>query len=219
MKKILPVIFLSTLLINLLGCSTLHKINIFKSKNQMLEVLPPYSGLKAGVVIADFEVKSTKITNEAAGQLRLMLIKMLTDSNRFTVIESNTLNKDKSLNLIITASVVDFEPQASGGSGGVGGGGGAGSGALGGLLGDTLNKAHIALDMRVVDAATSEVIASTKVLGQATEAGTLIAGGELENYKALAIYAHTPMEKAIRLCLMESARYIVQKVPSKYYKY
>jgi len=35
----------------------------------------------------------------------------------------------------------------------------------------------------------------------------------------LGAYANTPMEKAIRICIIEAVRYIAQVIPANYYKY
>ncbi|MDD5255243.1 MAG: CsgG/HfaB family protein, partial [Candidatus Omnitrophica bacterium] len=178
--------------------------------------------------------------------LREMLVTALINSNRFSVLERQVLSavmqeqelsssgagdpsaggptrgKIKTAELIITAAVTEFEPQASGGKAGIGGGGGVGSGVLGGLLGAALNKAHMALDIRIVDTSTSEVLAATRVQGQASD----IAGGFMMGFMGnwalgggLSAYANTPMEKAIRICIIEAVRYISQVVPANYYKY
>ena len=130
--------------------------------------------------------------------------------------------KIKTADLIITAAVTEFEPQASGGSAGIGGGGAMGSGILGGLLGASLNRAHMALDIRIVDASTSEVLTATRVQGQASDvAGGLIGGffGGGALGVGLGGYANTPMEKAIRVCIIEAVRYISQTIPANLYKY
>jgi curli biogenesis system outer membrane secretion channel CsgG len=130
--------------------------------------------------------------------------------------------KIKTADLIVTAAVTEFEPQASGGAAGIGGGGGVGSGVLGGLLGAALNKAHMALDIRIVDTSTSEVLAATRVQGQASDvAGGFMAGffGGWALGGGLSAYANTPMEKAIRICIIEAVRYISQTIPANYYKY
>jgi curli biogenesis system outer membrane secretion channel CsgG len=130
--------------------------------------------------------------------------------------------KIKTADLVITAAVTEFEPQASGGAAGIGGGGGIGSGILGGLLGAAMNKAHMALDIRIVDTSTSDVLAATRVQGQASD----IAGGVMAGFfggwglgGGLSAYANTPMEKAIRICIIEAVRYISQAAPPSYYKY
>jgi len=208
--------------------------------------LPPYSGPKARVAIADFDVKAAKATGEIGGGLREMLVTALINSNRFLVVERQVLNaimqeqelsasgaaqqgaggpqrgRIKTADIIVTAAVTEFEPQASGGSAGIGGGGSVASGVLGGLLGASMNKAHMALDIRVVDTSTSEVLAATRVQGQASD----VAGGFMMGFMGnwalgggLSAYANTPMEKAIRVCIIEAVRYISQVIPANYYKY
>jgi len=97
-----------------------------------------------------------------------------------------------------------------------------GSGVLGGLLGGALNKAHMALDIRIIDASSSEVLAATRVQGQASDIAGGIGLGFLGNWglgAGLSGYANTPMEKAIRVCIIEAVRYISQTISADYYKY
>jgi curli biogenesis system outer membrane secretion channel CsgG len=175
-----------------------------------------------------------------------MLVTALVNSGRFSVVErqaqaavmqeqelsalgavgagngGSQKAKNKTADLIITATISEFEPQASGGRAGVGGGGGAGSGVLGGLLGAALNKAHMVLDIRIVDTSTSEVLATRPVQGQASDVAGVIKGGffgSLGLAAGLSAYANTPMEKAIRICIIEAVRYISQTIPANYYKY
>jgi curli biogenesis system outer membrane secretion channel CsgG len=208
--------------------------------------LPPYSGPKARIAVADFDVKAAKATGEIGTGLREMLLTAMVNSNRFSVLERQQLSavmqeqelsasgaaqqgaggpqrgKIKTADLIVTAAVTEFEPAASGGSAGIGGGGGVASGVLGGLLGAAMNKSHMAMDIRIVDTSTSEVLASTRVQGQASD----VAGGFMMGFMGswalgggLGAYANTPMEKAIRICIIEAVRYIAQVIPANYYKY
>jgi len=208
--------------------------------------LPPYSGPKARIAVADFDVKAAKAHGEIGSGLREMLITALVNSKRFSVVERQALSavmqeqelsasgaaqqgaggpqrgKIKTADLIVTAAVTEFEPQASGGAGGIGGGGGVGSGILGGLLGASLNKSHMALDIRIIDTSTSEVLAATRVQGTASDvSGAIMAGffGSWGLGAGLGAYANTPMEKAIRVCIIEAVRYIAQNTPPTYYKY
>ncbi|MBP7216084.1 MAG: hypothetical protein KBA46_02240, partial [Candidatus Omnitrophica bacterium] len=115
-----------------------------------------------------------------------------------------------------------FEPHASGGRAGIGGGGGIGAGILGGVIGGGLNKAHMALDLRIVDTSTSEVLAATRVQGQASDFSAGIGVGFFGGWAlggGLSGYANTPMEKAIRVCIIEAVKYIAQTIPATYYKY
>jgi curli biogenesis system outer membrane secretion channel CsgG len=209
-------------------------------------VLPSYVGPKVRVAVADFDVKAAKASGEIGSGLREMLVTALVNSNRFSVVDRQALaavmqeqelgssgaadpsavgaqrGKIKTADLIITAAVTEFEPQASGGRAGIGGGGGIGRGALGGLLGAALNKAHMALDLRVVDASTSEVLSATRIQGSASDIAGAIMGGFFGGWGlggGLSAYANTPMEKAIRICIVEAVRYVSQVIPPSYYKY
>jgi curli biogenesis system outer membrane secretion channel CsgG len=80
----------------------------------------------------------------------------------------------------------------------------------------------MALDIRIIDASTSEVLASTRVQGEAKDiAGGFAAGfaGGFGLGGGLGMYKNTPMEKAIRICIIEAVRYISQGIPPQYYKY
>lgn len=230
----------------LLGCATITQPTAQVDNTAGAAPLPAYSGPKARVAVAEFEVKAAKATFEIGSGLREMLITALVNSNRFSVVERQVLEavmkeqeiltsgagqkssggpekgRLKAADLIITAAVTEFEPQASGGAAGIGGGGSVGSGIFGGLLGAALNKAHMALDIRIVDASTSEILAATRVQGQASD----IAGGIMSGFLGswglgggLSMYANTPMEKAIRICIIEAVKYISQTIPASYYKY
>lgn len=218
-KQLCFMIGCGLLIILLTGCASLKSITQPASINKPagIAVLPPYSGPKAKIAVPDFEVKVAKAGGEIGSGLREMLIGALINSARFKVVERQAGIAD----LIISATVIEFAPQASGGRAGVGGGGGAGSGRLGGLLGTSLNKAHIALDIRITDAWTSKVINARRVQGQASDiSGDNTGGffGALAKGNALSIYVHTPMEKAIQVCMVETVRYISGAVPTDYYK-
>lgn len=243
MKKAL---WLSFFLTSALLChAQLFKPTAQVDNNAGTSGMAQYSGPKARIAVADFEVKAAKATGEIGTGLKEMLTTALMNSNRFSVVERQVLKalmqeqelaasgaavqdqggaqrgKIKTADLIITAAVTEFEPNTSGGSAGIGGGGRA-KGFLGGMLGGSLNKAHMAMDIRIVDTSTSEVLATTRVQGQATDAEGGIGIGFLGNFglgAGLSGYSKTPMEKAIRVCIIEAVKYISQSVPANYYKY
>lgn len=249
MKRIILIVSCALFLLSLVGCAGLQQMTQPTAQvdnTAGAAALPPYSGPKARLAVADFEVKAAKATYEIGSGLREMLVTALVSSNRFSVLERQALSavmqeqelsasgaaaqgsggaqrgKIKTADLIITAAVTEFEPQASGGRAGLGGGGGVGSGVLGGLLGGALNKAHMALDIRVVDTSTSEVLAATRVQGQASDIAGGIMGGFFGSFGlvgGLSAYANTPMEKAIRICIIEAVRYISQSISPTFYKY
>lgn len=245
MKKLFFILVCFLSIFSLIGCASLMQPTAQVDNTAGAQPLPPYSGPKARVAVADFEVKAAKAWGEIGTGLREMLVTALINSNRFSVLERQALNavmqeqelsasgaaqagggvqrgKIKTADLIITAAVTEFEPEASGGRAGIGGGGGVGSGVLGALLGGALNKAHMALDIRIVDASTTEVLSATRVQGQAADISGAIMGGFFGSWGlgvGLSGYANTPMEKAIRICIIEAVRYISQTMPANYYKY
>lgn len=204
------------LIISLTGCVVLNKPVQFVDRFIGQTLFPPYSGPKASLIVADFEIKVAKATTEVGSDLRDMLITGLNNTNRFSILSLRSDNTEKSAKLIIAVEIIDFEPRASGGSLGVGGGGSAASGTLGSLLGASANKSSIALNIRIVDTKSSKVLFVERIAGQAVDTGP--AGRERpRKYGALneglSVYANTSMGEAINKCIIEAVRYIVQRVP------
>ncbi|MBT8342052.1 MAG: curli assembly protein CsgG [Desulfatitalea sp.] len=225
--------------------------------------LPPYSGPRAKVAVADFEWKvgqggsSTKIG--FAGQtievshtengymtgLRDMLTTAMVQSKRYRVLERQNLGslkeemalKDsgytdksgiskggiKGADLLIMGAITGWEPGTSGGGGGVGGGMLGKATAMFGAVRGAYKKSSMAMDLRIVDTSTSEVLAATRVEGVAKDvnlAGFLGAfGGSGGMAGGLGGYAKTPMEKAIRTCIYNAVKYISENTPQQYMKY
>ncbi|HLD82342.1 MAG TPA: CsgG/HfaB family protein [Candidatus Omnitrophota bacterium] len=217
MKNFIKIFILLIVLFGLSGCVSVMKPIAKIVHPSATAVLPSYTGPKASIALAGFESTEPEVTNEVILGLREMLSGALINSNRFLMSEA------KPSDIVVAVTVTEFQPQASGGRLGVGGGGGARSGHLGGLLGSALNRAHVAINIRLVNASTSSVINATSVKAQAVDtAGSFMAGSSTEGWvlaKGLSDYANTPMEKAIRICLIEAVRYIAQAAPNRYYKY
>lgn len=225
MTKIITVISCVILIISLAGCAFIPKgLKPSSAQKKALEAmsLAVYSGPKAKIIITDFEINSAKASQETALGLKEMLTEALINTNRFIINEptsAETVNTEAGL--IVTVSVTEFEPQISGGRAGIGGGGGAGSGVLGSLLGDSSNKASMALDISIRDALTSTILAAKQVQAQASD---VVKSAEANSLKSLELgsglyeYTDTPMEKVIRSSIFEAARYICQAVPVDYFK-
>ena len=211
--------FISTL--TLAGCAVLKKPVQLVDNFIGSTLFPPYSGPKASLVVADFEIKAANVTTEVNAGLRDMLIEGLNKTNRFLIVPASKDYAEKNAGLIIAAEVIDFDPLISGGSEGVGGGGSAASGTLGSLLGVVTNKSTITLNIRIVDAASSKVLFSERIGGQAVDTEGLRRSRRNKKSnlnEGLSAYANTPMEEAINKCVIEAVKYIVQKVPANYYK-
>ena len=204
----------------LTGCAVLKKPVQLVDDFIGSTLFPPYSGPKASLVVADFEIKAANVTTEVNAGLRDMLVEGLNKTNRFLIVPASKDYAEKNAGLIIAAEVIDFDPLISG-SEGVGGGGSAASGTLGSLLGVVTNKSTITLNIRIVDAASSKVLFSERIEGQAvdTEGSRRSRRNKKSNLnEGLSAYANTPMEEAINKCVIEAVKYIVQKVPVNYYK-
>lgn len=125
----------------------------------------------------------------------------------------------KGADILIVGAVTGWEDGTSGtkGGGGILGGGGL----LGGMLGSS--KSSLAMDIRLIDARTSEVITATSVRGEAREfnMGAIVGGvtGSALLGGGLAGYQKTPMEAAIRKCITEATKWICQNTPQEYFKH
>lgn len=174
--------------------------------------------------------------------LKDMLTTALVQSKRYRVLERQNIDSVKSeiglqedgytdstgiqrgavkgADIAVIASVTGFDPGSSGGGGKIGGLLGKKASALMGAVSGGYSKSTMAMDIRIVDAATTEVLAATRVEGVAKDInvgaalGALTGGGGLSG--SLGGYAKTPMEKAIRTCIYEATKYIIENTPPEY---
>ena len=207
-----------------------------------------YDGPKARLAVGVFGDKTAKGDGasgwfglygfhfkEIGDGMRDMLTTALFNTNRYIVLEREQLDevlKEQDLgaagrvkketaapigevygaDLIITASVTEFE----GGAKGIGGG----TRVLGVTVEGGVKKAHLAIDIRIIDAKTSQIVAAATVQGNASSFGADGAanvGGRLP--VALGGFSKTPTEQAIRVCIQEAVKHIVGKTPAEYYRH
>ncbi|MDY6882033.1 MAG: CsgG/HfaB family protein [Desulfatiglans sp.] len=203
-----------------------------------------YDGPKARIAVARFTDKTGKgwYTSRIGDGMADQLVTALFNTNRFIVLERQTLGdvlqeqdlgasgrvrqetaaaigEIEGAELLIVAAVTEFEGRASGARGGIGG---IGGGILGAITGG-FKKAHMAIDMRIVDAKTSRIVAATSVEGEATDVnlGGLLGGfgGSGALVGGLGGWKNTPTEKALRICIKEAVNFIVSKTPPVYYRH
>jgi curli biogenesis system outer membrane secretion channel CsgG len=206
-----------------------------------------YDGPKARIAVSQFKDKTGKgwWTGAIGDGMADMLATALFHSNRYIVLERQqvadvlreqdlgaagrikkgteaAIGEIEGAELLITGAVTEFEGAASGVGGGIGGIGGTAGRILGGIAGG-LKKAHMAIDVRVIDTKTSRVVAATSVEGEATDfalGGALAgAGGGGALGGALGGWSKTPTEKALRVCIQEAVKFVVSKTPATYYRY
>lgn len=199
----------------------------------------PYDGPQARIAVSSFTDKTAKGYYEIGDGLADMLTTALFHSNRFIVLERQQLGEVlqeqdlaaagrikpgteapvgeiEGAELLVTGAVTEFEPNA----------GGAGAGVVfGGLpiaLGGGGKRAHVAIDLRVIDAKSSRILAAATVEGTATDIAGLAAfrvgGGLSELGVGLGGYKNTPMEKAIRKVIQEAVNYIAAQTPAQYFR-
>jgi curli biogenesis system outer membrane secretion channel CsgG len=220
----------------LTGCASMREPSAQVDNNAGTVPLPPYSGPKARIAVADFDIKAAKAHRSIGTGLREMLITSLVERQALkAAMQEQELaasgaaapggpqrRKLKTADLIITAAVTEFEPHSVGSNAGIIGGSSIEALLIGGIIAGSMNKAHMALDIRVIDASTSEILTSTRVQGKASDFaggfGIAVFGvGALG--PGLGGYVNTPMEKAIRVCIIEAVKYVAMTVPANYFKY
>jgi curli biogenesis system outer membrane secretion channel CsgG len=179
----------------------------------------PMDGPKKRIAVMPFEMKAGRGSAAVGRGMSDMLTDALVNSGRFIVLERETL-KDvvaeqdlgrsgrvrkesapevgaiEGAQLLIRGSVVQFEPECSGGT----------------LTVVGLKQACVSIAMRIIDARTGQVLNSTTVDGSAVTAG----GGLTLNipYSPLPVglggWSKTPMERAIRNCIDSAVQHILK---------
>ena len=232
------------------GCVTLDgggtKTNVTSESSQDINQAraEAYDGPKARLAVARFTDKSgggwynRSLGDGMADQLTTALVQ----SNRFIVLERQALGEVlgeqdlggggrikqgteakigeiEGAEILVVAAVTEFSGNAGGTKGGVGGSSG---GLLGSIFGG-IRKAHMAIDLRLVDATSSRVLYATSVEGESTDVNL---GGALGNYYgggalggALSSWKNTPIEKALRQVINEAVNVVVKHTPQQFYRH
>ncbi|MDX1625915.1 MAG: CsgG/HfaB family protein [Wenzhouxiangellaceae bacterium] len=209
-----------------------------------------YNGPKARIAVARFENKTASNMGAAGWYspqigdgMADMLTTALVNSGRYIVLERESLDtvlneqdlgasgrirqdtaapigEIEGAELLVVAAVTEFEGNAGGTSGRIGGGK---VGRVFGALAGGSRKAHMAIDLRVVDARTSRILAATSVEGEAKDfnlGGAL--GGYTGSYSlggALSSWKNTPREKALRAVIEGAVDYVISVTPPSMLRY
>jgi curli biogenesis system outer membrane secretion channel CsgG len=248
MKRALYLIALAAFVMGLMSCAPTATVTSGEGPTIAEAQAETYNGPKARLAVGELTDKTAKGEGETSGWfglygmhykeigdgMREMLTTALFNTNRYIVLEREQLEevlKEQDLgasgrvkketaaptgeiygaDLIITGAVTEFEGSAKG----VGGG----TRVLGVTVGGGMKKAHMAIDIRVIDAKTSQIVAAATVTGSATSVGAIGGaniGGKLP--VGLGGFAKTPTEQAIRNCIQKAVEYIVTKTPAEYYR-
>ena len=218
------------------------------SQGSQKDKLKTSSGLRARVSVAEVKDQTAgggvsahwmeryRITWREIGEgMREMLVTALFQTKRFVLLERDLLPeilKEQDLggtgrvaqgtaaatggiigtDLIITGAVTEFVADAYGAKGA--------ADAWGTPIDASVNKGYVGLDIRIIDAKTSEVVVATYVMGKASNYGfNAEAGPESKLPISLAVFARTPAEKAIRSAIQKAVADIVHMTPKEYFRY
>lgn len=205
-----------------------------------------YNGPRARIAVARFENKSADSRDWYSPQIGDGMADMLTtslvNSGRYIVLERQNVDtvlgeqdlgasgrvradtaaaigEMEGAELLVVAAVTEFDNNAGGTRAG---GGGFGGGILGAIAGGS-RSAHMAIDLRVVDARTSRILAATSVEGEARDFNV---GGALAGYTgsvglggALSTWKNTPREKALRQVIDAAVDYVISVTPAEMMRY
>lgn len=211
-------LLLSIFTLWLVGCSSAAVVGSSSSGPTIGQARSePATGPKKRVAVKAFEYKAAKGGHGDVGHgLSQMLTDSLFNSNAFIVLERERLEEvmqEQNLGdtgrfkqstvapkgelegaeLLIYGSVTQFEPNCRGGS----------------LLLIGAKEACVAINIRIIDAATGRVVNATTVEGTSGTAGVGLVFTTSPLPFGLGAWAKSPMEKAMRQCIEAAVSHIV----------
>ncbi len=206
-------------LIFLMGCGPSATVVVTQGPTISQAQAESATGGKPRIAVMGFE---NRTRYDVGHGMQAMLTTSLFRTNRFIVIEreelrdvlleqklgaSGVVSQDTAVPLgevegaqiLIYGTVTDFEPNQRG---------------AGTIIGSA-DQSHVAIDMKLVDARTSRVIATTTVEGKATDinlSSKMLKYVGMSPLYYLEVYNNTPIGSAIRLCIDQAVDYIVTRL-------
>ncbi len=219
MTRIIHTLLLTLLsAVALSACTTAHVASSSGSGPTISEAqTEPYQGPKERIAVQPFEYKAAQGAGSVGDGLSDMLADSLFNTNRFILLERERMQDvidEQNLSdtgrfrtetvapkgelegaeLLIRGSVIQFEPNCRGGS----------------LLLVSGKQACVSINLRIVDVRTGRIVNSTTVDGTSGSAGVGLIFATSPLPTGLGAWAQTPMEEAIRNCMEEAVRHIVE---------
>lgn len=125
-------------------------------------------------------------------------------------IDSSTkaqIGKIKGAKYLVAGTVTSYEEDVSGGGGGVS--------LFGVSVGGAKEKAYIAVDLKVIDTTTAEIVDARTVEGRSSSGGLSLGLSKGFFSGSLGGYEKTPAGKAIRACIIEITDYLTCSLVDK----
>jgi curli biogenesis system outer membrane secretion channel CsgG len=227
-NQLLNYIFFKTLvfltsLFFLMGCSAIdHAIHPNEktappSRPTFEQILKEdYKGPKARVVVINFMDKSVrgKETSQVGDGITDMLSNALVATNRYIVLVGKSLDdfiigqdirrpdplkKEEVLDLLVEGTIKEFKPGIAG-------------------AGEGEGTSYVTLMVTVTNPRTNQELATERIRGKAIDFGGTVGKGGIGLPKIFKDFSKTPMEKALRIVIEESASFIVAKTPPESYR-
>ena len=182
-----------------------------------------YKGPKVRVVVINFIDKSVrgKETSQVGDGITDMLSNALVATNRYIVLVGKSLDdfiigqdigrigqdigrpdrlkKEEVLDLLVEGAIKEFKPGIAG-------------------AGEGEGTSYVTLMVTVTNPRTNQELATERIRGKATDFGGTVGKGGVGLPKIFKDFSKTPMEKALRIVIEESASFIVAKTPPESYR-
>jgi len=224
----LAVLLLATLF--LVSCATAGGSSNVQQAEQET-VYPPYDGPKKRIAVLEFDNKVNQRWWDRSwnieDRLTEMVITELMKTNRFIVVERGSLDEILSeqdlgasgrvrqetaarigevlgAQVLVKGAITEFIEKESGGMGGI---------VIAGVgIGGKTNTGHVAMDVRLIDATTGQILQSERAEGKITSSGI----GGIAFFSGVAFggtaYKKTALGKATRVAVSDAVMFIVNNM-------
>lgn len=227
-KLIFRIMALPLVVLFLASCVTPQRTNV---QAEQEVVYPPYDGPKKRIAVLEFDNKVTNRWWERSwnieDSLTEMVITELMKTNRFIVVERGALDEVLSeqdlgasgrvrqetsakvgellgAQVLIKGAITEFIEKESGGAGGI---------IVSGIgIGGKTSTGHVALDMRLIDATTGQILHSERAEGKITSSGI----GGIAFFSGIAFggtaYKKTALGQATRAAVSDAVMFVVNNM-------
>ncbi|MDF1526380.1 MAG: CsgG/HfaB family protein [bacterium] len=228
-NRILSVFALPLAMLFLVSCTTAGGNSNVMDEQEIS--YPPYDGPKKRIAVLEFD---NKVNNRwwdrswnIEDRLTEMVITELMKTNRFIVVERGSLNEVLSeqdlgasgrvrqetaakigevlgAQVLLKGAITEFIEKESGGAGGI---------LIGGIgIGGKTSTGHVAMDLRLIDATTGQILQSERAEGKISSSGI----GGIAFFSGVAFggtsYKKTALGKATRAAVSDAVMFVVNNM-------